>query len=99
MKKLDCRRAGASFAELAGDPASGVGRCVLAFWYSPTDASTLGFSQKIFYFHAPIAETALLAFGVAFVAAVLYLRTRGPEVGPPRRRRACASACCSACSS
>ena len=47
---------------------------VVAFWVAPTDASTLGFSQKIFYFHAPIAETALLAYGVAFVAAVLYLR-------------------------
>ncbi len=47
---------------------------VVGFWVAPTDASTLGFSQKIFYFHAPIAETALLAFGVAFVAALLYLR-------------------------
>jgi heme exporter protein C len=47
---------------------------LVAFWVAPTDASTLGFSQKIFYFHAPIAETALLAYGVAFVAAVLYLR-------------------------
>jgi heme exporter protein C len=47
---------------------------VVGFWVAPTDASTLGFSQKIFYFHAPIAETALLAYGVAFVAALLYLR-------------------------
>ena len=47
---------------------------VVGFWFAPTDASTLGFTQKIFYFHAPIAETALLAFGVAFVAALLYLR-------------------------
>ena len=36
----------------------------------------MGFSQKILYYHAPIAETALVAFGVAFVAAILYLRTQ-----------------------
>jgi heme exporter protein C len=52
---------------------------LLAFLYSPTDASTMGFSQKIFYYHAPIAETALVAFGVAFVAAVLYLRSQDPK--------------------
>jgi len=55
------------------------GGLLLAFWVAPTDASTLGFSQKIFYFHAPIAETALLAYGVAFVAAVLYLRREDPR--------------------
>ena len=49
---------------------------LLAFWYAPIDASSMGFSQKIFYYHAPIAETALVAFGVAFVAAIAYLRTR-----------------------
>ena len=49
---------------------------LLAFWYSPTDSSSMGFSQKIFYYHAPIAETALVAFGVAFVAAIAYLRTQ-----------------------
>ncbi len=48
---------------------------VLAFWYSPTDSSSMGFSQKILYYHAPIAEAALVAFGVAFVAAIAYLRT------------------------
>ena len=49
---------------------------MLAFWYSPIDASTMGFSQKILYYHAPIAEAALVAFGVAFVAAIAYLRTQ-----------------------
>jgi len=49
---------------------------VLAFWYSPIDASSMGFSQKIFYYHAPIAETALVAFGISFVAAIAYLRTQ-----------------------
>ena len=48
---------------------------LLGFWWAPVDASSLGFSQKIFYYHAPIAETALVAFGVAFVAAIAYLRT------------------------
>ncbi len=52
---------------------------MLAFWYSPMDASTMGFSQKIFYYHAPIAETSLVAFGVAFVAAILYLRNQDPK--------------------
>jgi heme exporter protein C len=52
---------------------------MLAFWYAPIDASTMGFSQKIFYYHAPIAETALVAFGVAFVAAILYLRSQDPK--------------------
>ena len=61
-------------AILAAAGAALAGGLFVAFWVAPTDASTLGFSQKIFYFHAPIAETALLAYGVAFVAAVLYLR-------------------------
>jgi len=52
---------------------------VLAFWYSPVDASSMGFSQKILYYHAPIAETALVAFGVAFAAAILYLRDPRPR--------------------
>jgi heme exporter protein C len=62
---------GAILAAAAALLAAGV---LVGFWIAPTDASTLGFSQKIFYIHAPIAETALLAFGVAFVAAILYLR-------------------------
>lgn len=49
---------------------------LLAFWYSPIDASSMGFSQKIFYYHVPIAAAAFVAFGVAFVAAIAYLRTQ-----------------------
>ena len=49
---------------------------LLGFWWAPVDASSMGFSQKIFYYHAPIAETALVAFGIAFVAAIAYLRTQ-----------------------
>jgi heme exporter protein C len=52
---------------------------LLAFWYAPTDASSMGFSQKIFYFHAPVSEAALLAYAVAFGAAVLYLRRQDPR--------------------
>jgi heme exporter protein C len=48
---------------------------LLAFWWAPVDASSMGFSQKIFFYHAPIAETALVAFGVSFVAAIAYLRS------------------------
>ena len=49
---------------------------ILAFWYAPTDASTMGFSQKIFYYHVPVATASLLGFAVAFVAGILYLRHR-----------------------
>jgi heme exporter protein C len=59
----------------------GAGICLvagllLAFLYAPVDASSMGFSQKIFFYHVPIAETALVAFGIAFVAAIGYLRTQ-----------------------
>jgi heme exporter protein C len=36
----------------------------------------MGFSQKILYYHAPISAAALVAYGVAFVAAILYLRSQ-----------------------
>ncbi len=49
---------------------------LLAFLYAPTDSSTMGFSQKIFYVHVPIAESALVAFTIAFFAAVAYLRSQ-----------------------
>lgn len=51
---------------------------LLAFAVAPTDVSTMGFSQKIFYFHAPVAETALVAYAVALVAGILYLRRGDP---------------------
>jgi heme exporter protein C len=63
----------ALFAYAAAALAAGL---LLAFWYAPVDASMMGFSQKIFYYHAPIAETALVSFAVALVAGVLYLRTQ-----------------------
>ena len=49
---------------------------LLGFLWAPVDSSSMGFSQKIFYYHAPIAETALVAFGISFVAAILYLRSQ-----------------------
>ncbi len=49
---------------------------LLGFWWAPVDSSSMGFTQKIFYYHAPIAETSLVAFGIAFVAAIMYLRTQ-----------------------
>ena len=56
---------------------------LLAFLVAPVDASPMGFSQKIFYVHAPVAETALVAFAVSFVAAVLSLRRAAtPDRGP-----------------
>jgi heme exporter protein C len=56
-----------------------IGGLLLAFLYAPTDASSMGYSQKILYYHAPIAWVALLSFGVAFVAGILYLRDPRPR--------------------
>ena len=66
-------------ALLTGAAAFLLADVLVAFLVAPTDASTLGFSQKIFYLHAPIAETALLAYAVAFVAALLFLRRDDPR--------------------
>ena len=62
----------------------GAGICLVAglllgFLYAPVDASSMGYSQKIFFYHAPIAETALVAFAISFVAAILYLRSQDPK--------------------
>ncbi|MBI3089895.1 MAG: cytochrome c biogenesis protein CcsA [Candidatus Tectomicrobia bacterium] len=42
------------------------------FLYAPTDRN-LGHVQRIFYFHVPSAWIAFLAFGIVFVASILYL--------------------------
>jgi heme exporter protein C len=47
----------------------------MIFWWTADDADQ-GFSQKIFYFHVPIALTAYACFGYAAVCAAIYLRTR-----------------------
>ncbi len=46
-----------------------------AFLVAPEDADQ-GIIQRIFYFHVAIAITSMVAFAVAFVAGVLYLRKR-----------------------
>ncbi|MBI2935659.1 MAG: cytochrome c biogenesis protein CcsA [Chloroflexi bacterium] len=50
----------------------------LVFFWVPTDAN-LGVSQRIFYFHVPIAFMGLLAIGVIFVASVRYLFHPSPR--------------------
>jgi heme exporter protein C len=52
------------------------GGLLLAFWWAPTADEMGGFAQKIFFYHVPIAETALVAFAVAFVAGIMYLARR-----------------------
>jgi len=47
----------------------------LIFFYVPSDADQ-GFSQRIFYFHVPIALTSYLCFGWGAWKALRYLRTR-----------------------
>ena len=47
----------------------------MVFFWVPTDA-VLGVSQRIFYFHVPIAMIGLAAFGVVTVGSVGYLWRR-----------------------
>ena len=47
----------------------------LIFFYAPTDADQ-GFSQRIFYFHVPIALTAYVCFGWGAWKALRVLRKR-----------------------
>jgi heme exporter protein C len=47
----------------------------LIFYYVPTDADQ-GFSQRIFYFHVPVALTAYACFGWGAWKALQHLRTR-----------------------
>jgi heme exporter protein C len=47
----------------------------LIFFYAPTDVDQ-GFSQRIFYFHVPIALTSYVCFGWGAWKALRYLRTR-----------------------
>ena len=44
----------------------------LVFMWVPTEAN-LGESQRIFYFHVPVAWVGFLAFGIVFVASIAYL--------------------------
>jgi heme exporter protein C len=47
----------------------------LALFYAPTDADQ-GLSQRIFYFHVPLALTSYACFGWGAWKALKYLRTR-----------------------
>jgi heme exporter protein C len=47
----------------------------LIFFYAPTDADQ-GLSQRIFYFHVPLALTSYACFGWGAWKALRYLRTR-----------------------
>src|SRR6059036_4295180 len=51
------------------------GAIALIFFYAPTDADQ-GFSQRIFYFHVPIALTSYVCFGWGAWKALRHLRTR-----------------------
>lgn len=44
----------------------------MALFYAPREA-TMGDAQRIFYFHVPSAWIGFLAFGVVFVASIMYL--------------------------
>ncbi len=47
----------------------------LIFYYAPMER-TMGFAQKIFYYHLPIAWWCFAGFFISFVNAVLYLVKR-----------------------
>lgn len=49
---------------------------LIAFWV-PSDADQ-GLSQRIFYFHVPLALTAYACFALGALKAVLHLRSRRP---------------------
>ena len=49
----------------------------LVFFWVPTDADQ-GFSQRIFYFHVPVALTAYACFGWGALKAALHLWRRTP---------------------
>ena len=49
---------------------------LLGFLWAPVDSSSMGFSQKIFYFYVPVAEASFLVFGVAAFFAIRFLMTR-----------------------
>jgi heme exporter protein C len=59
----------------AGVSAAAVG---LIFFYAPTDADQ-GFSQRIFYFHVPIALTSYACFGWGAWKALRVLWKRDPD--------------------
>ncbi len=45
------------------------------FFVTPLEVNEIGFTQKIFYFHVPMAITSGVAFGVTMVASIIFLVT------------------------
>jgi heme exporter protein C len=46
------------------------------FYWTPLEVNEIGFTQKIFYFHVPMAIISGVAFGVTLVASILLLVTK-----------------------
>jgi heme exporter protein C len=46
------------------------------FYITPLEVQQIGFTQKIFYFHVPMAITSATAFLLAVIASVMFLITR-----------------------
>lgn len=46
------------------------------FYITPLEVQRIGFTQKIFYFHLPMAITSGVAFGVTLVGSIAYLVTK-----------------------
>ncbi len=47
----------------------------LIFFYAPLE-KTMGYAQKIFYYHLPVAIWSFISFFISFVAAIIYLKSR-----------------------
>lgn len=43
------------------------------FYATPLEVTAIGFTQKIFYFHVPMAITSGVAFGITMIASIAYL--------------------------
>lgn len=46
------------------------------FYVTPLEVKEIGFTQKIFYFHVPMAITSGVAFAVTLLASIAYLVTK-----------------------
>jgi heme exporter protein C len=46
------------------------------FYLTPLQVKEIGFTQKIFYFHVPLAMITGVAFGVTLVASIIFLITK-----------------------
>ena len=53
----------------------GLASLAAIFFWVPTE-KTLGLSQRIFYWHVPAATVCYIAFGIAGLSSIAYLRTR-----------------------